>query len=89
MAIKYKYINPFTDFGFKKLFGSEPNKDLLISFLNEVILPESNKIADLQYGNPERPGRSVMDRKAVFDLYCTSTNGERFIVEMQKARQKD
>ena len=39
MTVKEKYINPFTDFGFKKLFGTEPNKDLLIDFLNEVILP--------------------------------------------------
>ncbi|MCC7224679.1 MAG: PD-(D/E)XK nuclease family transposase, partial [Chitinophagales bacterium] len=39
MPLKDRYINPFTDFGFKKLFGTEPNKDLLINFLNEVILP--------------------------------------------------
>ena len=44
-----RYINPFTDFGFKKLFGSEPNKDLLIDFLNEVALPADRKISDLQY----------------------------------------
>ncbi|MEA5421280.1 PD-(D/E)XK nuclease family transposase, partial [Spirulina sp. CCNP1310] len=31
-----KYINPFTDYGFKKLFGEEPNKDLLLDFLNEL-----------------------------------------------------
>ncbi len=35
------FINPFTDFGFKKLFGEEPNKDLLISFLN-TLLPQSS-----------------------------------------------
>ncbi len=40
MTVKDKYINPFTGFGFKKLFGTEPNKDLLIDFLNEVILPK-------------------------------------------------
>jgi PD-(D/E)XK nuclease family transposase len=37
MVLKDKYINPFTDFGFKKLFGTEPNKDLLIDFLNESV----------------------------------------------------
>lgn len=42
-----KYINPLTDFGFKKLFGSEPNKALLIDFLNEI-LPDK-KIKDLSY----------------------------------------
>ena len=35
--IAEKYINPFTDFGFKKLFGTEVNKDLLMDFLNELI----------------------------------------------------
>ncbi len=40
MTVTEKYINPFTDFGFKKLFGTEPNKDLPIDFLNEVILPK-------------------------------------------------
>lgn len=82
MTTKEKYINPFTDFGFKKLFGTELNKDLLINFLNEVILPQHKKIADLKYNNNERIGQTILDRKAIFDLYCISTNGERFIVEM-------
>ena len=41
-----KYINLFTDFGFKKVFGEEPNKDLLISFLN-TLLPTQHQIAEL------------------------------------------
>lgn len=87
MAVKEKYINPFTDFGFKKLFGTELNKDLLIDFLNEVILPQQKRISDLKYNNNERIGQTELDRKAIFDLYCISSNGERFIVEMQKAKQ--
>lgn len=87
MTFKEKYINPFTDFGFKKLFGTEPNKDLLINFLNEVILPQQKKVADLSYRRNEHIGHTEMDRKAIFDLYCVSPSGERFIVEMQKAKQ--
>jgi predicted transposase/invertase (TIGR01784 family) len=87
MALQEKYINPFTDFGFKKLFGTELNKDLLIDFLNEVILPDQKRISDLQYRNPENLGQTEIDRKAIFDLYCISSHGERFIVEMQKAKQ--
>jgi predicted transposase/invertase (TIGR01784 family) len=86
MALQDKYINPFTDFGFKKLFGSEPNKDLLIDFLNQV-LPGKHKIKDLTYARTEQLGNSEADRKAIFDLYCIGENGERFIVEMQKAKQ--
>lgn len=87
MALKEKYINPFTDFGFKKLFGTEPNKDLLIDFLNEVILPKQRKIKDLTYKKNDHLGATEFDRKAIFDLYCVGSNNERFIVEMQKAKQ--
>ncbi|MFZ4474510.1 MAG: Rpn family recombination-promoting nuclease/putative transposase [Saprospiraceae bacterium] len=86
MALQDKYINPFTDFGFKKLFGSEPNKDLLIDFLNQV-LPVQRRIRNLTYAKNERLGKTSLDRKAIFDLYCIGENGERFIVEMQKAKQ--
>jgi predicted transposase/invertase (TIGR01784 family) len=81
-----KYINPFTDFGFKKIFGEEPNKELLIDFLNQV-LPQHHQIQDLTYQSTERLGVTQDSRKVIFDLYCTSQNGDRFIVEMQKAKQ--
>jgi len=81
-----KYVNPFTDFGFKKLFGEEPHKELLISFLN-TLLPEKHQIQDLQYTRNEQQVASILDRKAIFDLSCTSLTGERFIVELQKAKQ--
>jgi predicted transposase/invertase (TIGR01784 family) len=81
-----KYINPFTDFGFKRLFGEEVNKDLLIDFLNGL-LPEHHKIKELSYNRNEHLGDLSMDRKAVFDIYCQSQNGDKFIVELQKAKQ--
>jgi predicted transposase/invertase (TIGR01784 family) len=87
MTVTEKYINPFTDFGFKKLFGTEPNKDLLIDFLNEVILPKKRKIIDLTYKKNDHLGATEFDRKAIFDLYYVGSNNERFIVEMQKAKQ--
>ncbi|HKK78263.1 MAG TPA: Rpn family recombination-promoting nuclease/putative transposase, partial [Phaeodactylibacter sp.] len=81
-----RYINPLTDFGFKKLFGNEPNKDLLIDFLNQI-LPERHQIKDLNYSRNEQLGQAELDRKAIFDLYCIGQSGERFIVEVQKAKQ--
>jgi predicted transposase/invertase (TIGR01784 family) len=81
-----RYINPLTDFGFKKLFGEEVNKDLLIDFLNEL-LPEKHRIKDLSYQQNEQLPSSEYDRKAIFDLYCESETGERFIVELQRAKQ--
>ena len=55
LAMQDTFINPFTDFGFKKLFGEEPNKDLLISFLN-TLLPQRHQIQDLQYTKNEYQG---------------------------------
>lgn len=81
-----KYINLFTDFGFKKVFGEEPNKDLLISFLN-TLLPARHQIGELEYSRNEWQGVSALDRKAIFDLHCKTPDGTYFIVELQKARQ--
>ena len=86
--MKERYINPFTDFGFKKLFGEEPNKDLLLDFLNSILEKQEGAIVDLTYLKNEHLGRSQLDRKAIFDLYCENDRGEKFIVEMQKSKQK-
>jgi len=83
-----KYINPFTDYGFKRLFGEEPNKDLLLDFLNELLKKEQGKITELQYLKNENLATTELNRKAVFDLYCTNEKGEKFIVELQKTKQK-
>ena len=81
-----KYVNPFTDFGFKKLFGEEPNKDLLLDFLNELLKEEQGRITELTYLKNEHLDQDL-NRKAIFDLYCTNERGERFIVELQKTKQ--
>ena len=80
-----KYLNPYTDFGFKKLFGEEANKDLLQDFLNQL-LPDYHQIADLSFKNPEKVPSTAKERKAIFDIYCQTKDGTRFIVEMQKAK---
>ena len=82
-----KYIDPFTDFGFKRLFGEDCNKELLLDFLNELLYTKEGKIVSLTYLKSEQLGRSEEDRKAIFDLYCENEKGEKFIVEMQKTRQ--
>jgi predicted transposase/invertase (TIGR01784 family) len=84
--MKSKYINPFTDFGFKKIFGEEASKPLLIDFLN-ALLPQANTIVDLTFKNTEQLGQTEMDRKAIYDIYCENEIGEKFIVELQKAKQ--
>ena len=80
-----KYFNPYTDFGFKKLFGEEASKDLLVDFLNQL-LPPQHQIAQLNFKNPENLPETTDERRSIFDIYCESVTGERFIVEMQKAK---
>lgn len=87
-AFTEKYINPFTDYGFKRLFGEEPNKDLLLDFLNELLKDYEGNITEISYLPNENLPISVGDRKAIFDIYCVNEKGEQFIVEMQKAEQK-
>ena len=85
------YIDPRTDFGFKRLFG---DKELMMGFLNAV-LDVKEKIVDLHYKNTVRTGAAKGDRSAIFDLlalcaahvYCTTGKGEHIIVEMQKLPQ--
>jgi predicted transposase/invertase (TIGR01784 family) len=85
--LKDRYIDPFTDFGFKKLFGEECNKDLVLSFLNELLYEEEGRIVSITYRNTEKLGTSKESRKAVFDIYCENEHGERFIIELQRSKQ--
>ena len=76
-----RFIDPLTDFGFKRIFGSEPNKDLLIAFLNELFKGRK-VIKDLVYNPQENNVPAQHYRKTIFDLTCTGADGEIFIIEM-------
>ena len=78
-----RYINPFVDYGFKKLFATEANKDILISFLNAVIEDADDPIVELTHKNVEQIGEFNGTKTSYFDVYCQTANGRRFIVEMQ------
>ena len=82
-----KYINPFTDFGFKRLFGEEMNKDLLLDFLNVLLHDQQGNLVELSFMRTEKFGRTEQERKAIFDIYCENEKGEKFLVEMQKSKQ--
>ena len=86
-GIRDRYVNPYTDFGFKLLFGTDMNKELLISFLNSL-LHGREVIKDVTYLNAEHLGTQEYDRRAVFDVYCENEQGEKFLVEMQKGEQQ-
>ena len=83
---RQKYAELLCDFMFKRLFGSEANKDVLISFLNMLL--EDVVIVDVHFIPTENLGFSEDDRKVIFDISCRCDDGRSFIIEMQKGYQK-
>jgi len=81
-----KFINPFTDVGFKRIFGQEVSKPVLIAFLN-ALLDGERKIVDLQYLDKEQPGETIDNRSLIYDVYCKLDNDDYIIVEMQNKSQ--
>ena len=81
-----KFINPFTDVGFKRIFGQEINKDLLIDFLN-ALLEGERRVEDIRFLDKELIPAYEEDRMLIYDIYCTDEKGEQFIVEMQNRQQ--
>jgi predicted transposase/invertase (TIGR01784 family) len=81
------YINPFTDFGFKKLFGEKSALPRLKSFIEDA-LELARPIQDLRFMTSEQLGATDDERKAVYDIYCTADDGSHFIVELQRAKQR-
>ncbi len=80
------FINPFTDFGFKRIFGQESSKRILIGFLNALFEGEF-VVVNLEYRDKEQPGQTKEERGVIFDIYCTASDGRHFIVEMQNKNQ--
>lgn len=81
-----RFINPFTDYGFKKIFGQEISKDLLIDFLNDLLEGE-RVIVDLSFLNNEQLPEWEDARALIYDIYCTTDTGEKILVEMQNKSQ--
>ena len=81
-----KYIDPLTNFGFQRIFGTEANKGLLIDFLNQL-LPEAHQLAEIEFAEPVRlgPVKRKIRRDEEIHLYCKSASGERIFVEVKNA----
>ena len=82
-----RFINPYTDYGFKYLFGTEPNKEFTLALVN-ALLRGKEVIKSLTLIPSEQLGDTKEDRRAVFDVYAENERGEKIIIEMQKADQQ-
>ncbi len=81
-----RYIDLTTDYGFKRIFGTEVNKDLLMDFLNELF--QGKKIIkDLVYNKNEHVGDTAEQGNVIFDLTCTTDDDSQFIIEVQRSKQ--
>ena len=80
------FINPFTDFGFKRLFGQEDSRKVLIGFLNALFEGEF-VVKDLVYCDKEQLPVRRDGRGVIFDIFCTTTDGDHFNLEMQNKSQ--
>ncbi len=83
---KPKFINPVTDFGFKRIFG---DKELMLGFVNALMKKQypDTQITDIAYCNVEELGENINSRKVTYDLRCTTADGSYFILEMQNDSQ--
>lgn len=81
-----RFINPFTDVGFKRIFGQEFSKPLLLDFLNNLLKGE-REITDITFLDKEQPPVYDDDRSLIYDIYCETADKEHIIVEMQNREQ--
>ena len=79
-----EYLNPRNDIAFKKIFGEETNKDILIHFLNDILnKTDEHKIIDVTISNPTQLPELTYSKESILDVLCTDTKGIQYIVEMQ------
>lgn len=81
-----RFINPFTDIGFKRIFGQEVSKPLIIDFLNSLLLGKEH-ITSITFLDKEQPALFEDDRSLIYDIYCETDKNENIIVEMQNKSQ--
>ena len=83
MAMESRYINPLTDYGFKKIFS---DKEVMTAFLTDLLEPES-PIADIIFLDKDMNADTEYERGIIYDLRCKTEDGGEFIVEMQNKSQ--
>ena len=82
-----RYLDPRNDIAFKKIFGSEQNKDVLIHFLNDILGKQGKEqIEQLTFLNTTQPPAIAAQKRSILDVLCTDAQGIMFIVEMQVAK---
>ena len=82
---RQKFIDLMSDFGMKRVFGSEENKDALICLLNTII--KDVNIKEVTHLRNEQTPITIELKKTIFDLYCKTDQGEKIVIEVQRVSQ--
>ncbi|MDX5496186.1 MULTISPECIES: Rpn family recombination-promoting nuclease/putative transposase [unclassified Wolbachia] len=84
-----KFLDPRNDLCFKKIFGTEKNKNILIHFLNDILgFTEINAIQEVEFLSTIMDPEVASDKQSIVDVLCKDSHGNRYIAEMQLARDK-
>ncbi|MBA8667019.1 Rpn family recombination-promoting nuclease/putative transposase [Holosporaceae bacterium 'Namur'] len=82
-----RYLDPKNDIAFKKIFGSEKNKDILIHFLNDILGKTGKEIIrEVSFLNSVQAPEIAVKKQSIIDVLCTDESGVQYIVEMQVAK---
>ncbi|MGL9689068.1 MAG: Rpn family recombination-promoting nuclease/putative transposase [Wolbachia sp.] len=84
-----KFLNPKLDLTFKKIFGTEKNKNILIHFLNDILgFTGIDTIQEVEFLSTYMDPEIVFDKQSIVDVLCKDSRGFRYVIEMQLARDK-
>ncbi|APR98684.1 Rpn family recombination-promoting nuclease/putative transposase [Wolbachia endosymbiont of Folsomia candida] len=88
MAIS-KFLDPKCDLTFKRIFGTEKNQNILIHFLNDILgFTEKSAIQEVEFLSTIMDPEIASDKQSIVDILCKDSIGNRFVIEMQVARDK-
>ncbi|OAB81921.1 hypothetical protein WSTR_03495, partial [Wolbachia endosymbiont of Laodelphax striatellus] len=78
-----KFLDPKNDLSFKKIFGSEKNKNILIHFLNDILdFSTSDQIMEIEFLSTIMDPEIASDKQSIVDVLCKDSIGNRFVIEM-------
>lgn len=84
-----KFLDPKNDVCFKKIFGTEKNKDILIHFLNDMLAFKGRSpITDVTFLKTVQDPDIALQKSSLVDVLCKDSAGNQYIVEIQVAKEK-
>ena len=83
-----RFLDPKNDMAFKRIFGTEKNKDILMHFLNDILGPRDwIHIIDVEFLSPIQDPEVLAKKQSIVDVLCKDQNGRKYIIEMQVAKR--